>query len=372
MGIVTASAGTGAQRKGVAIGLPIRHVGREHRRPMPRSLSLPWKKTFRKLPPVIENALGQLAPGASCVVGCTKVLTEAELAAGLYQHLCIGAMADLSPELQVLLPSPNVGPASHANAIPEERPLKDRPKYAKLMHGRAPSWNGERLHRTTFHREVWQRVLIPPALALLGFRALAEPSAEGGVAVQFEVQEALDSADPEFRDKLLRCVNLLQENVGAVGVHPLDPAAAGAVRSRSEDLGWVPLDEAATEAVLARIAQRSAGQGGEVFRLMRERFHCIRKLEPRRILHSARGFVGYFLIDYCDNLAVFENLEVDNALYVVRADANSLRGMTRNELFARVGEDVERIVHTKDWMQQLDNIVRLARDDQNPREGEMI
>ena len=339
---------------------------------MPRSSPLPWKKTFRKLPPVIENALVQITPGALCVVGCTKVLTEGELAAGTYQHLCIATMADLSPELQVLLPSPNVGPTSHANAIPEERPLKDRPKYAKLMHGRAPSWSGERTHPTRFRREVWQRELVPPALSLLGFRALGEPGAEAGVAVHFHVQEPLDPSDPKFRDKLLRCVNLLQENLGAVGVQLLGHAEADALRGRSEDIGWVPLDEAATEAVLARIAQRSGGRGGEVFRLMRERFHCIRKLEPRRILHSARGFVGYFLIDYCDNLAVFENLEVDNALYVVRADAASLGRMTRQELFARVGEDVERIVHTKAWMPRLDNIVRLARDDQSPREGEMI
>ncbi len=339
---------------------------------MPRSSSLPWKKTFRKLPPVIENALVHLPPGALCVVGCTKVLAEAEIAAGLYRHLCIGSMEALSPETQVLLPSPNVGPTSHANAIPEERPLKDRPKYAKLMHGKAPSWRGEKKHRTTFRREVWQRELLPPAMALLGFRALPRPGSEAGVAVHFQVQEPLDPAQSDFRDKLLRCVNLLQENVGAVGVHPVDHGEADALRGLSEDLGWVPLDEASTEAVLARIAQRSAGQGGEVFRLMRERFDCIRKLEPRRILHSARGFVGYFLIDYCDNLAVFENLEVDNALYVVRADADSLRRMTRQELFARVGEGVERIVHTKDWMQRLDNIVRLARDDQSPRDGEMI
>lgn len=340
---------------------------------MPRSSPLPWKKTFRKLPPVIENALVQLAPGALCAVGCTKVLTEAELAAGTYQHLCIGARTDLSPELQVLLPSPNVGPTSHANAVPEERPLKDRPKYAKLMHGRAPSWSGERTHPTRFRREVWQRELVPPALSLLGFRAVPEaPGAAAGVAAHFQVQEPLDPADPEFRDKLLRCVNLLQENVGAVGVHPVDHAAAQAWRCRADDFGWSPLDEAATDALLARIAQRSAGRGAEVFRLMRERFDCLRKLEPRRILHSTRGFVGYFLIDFCDNLAVFENLEVDHALYVVRADAAALGRMNRKELFARVGEDVERIVHTKDWMQRLDNIVRLARDDQSPREGEMI
>ncbi len=339
---------------------------------MPRYSPLPWKKTFRKLPPVLEAALARLAPGALCAVGCAKLITEAELAAGAYRHLCLGTTADLSPELQVLLPSPNVGPTSHANAIPEERPLKDRPKYAKLLHGRAPSWNGERLHRTTFHREVWQRELLPPAMALLGFRVLPERGGAAGVAVHFQVQEALDPADPGFRDKLLRCVILLQENVGAVGVHSIDHAEGEAWRGLSEDFGWRPLDEAATEAVLARIAQRSAGRGGEVFRLMRERFDCIRKLEPRRILHSTRGFVGYFLVDYCDNLAVFENLEVDNALYVVRADANALGRMSRKELFARVGEDVERIVHTKDWMQQLDNIVRLARDDQSPREGEMI
>ncbi|MBK8479166.1 MAG: hypothetical protein IPL39_23655 [Opitutaceae bacterium] len=339
---------------------------------MPRYSPLPWKKTFRKLPPLIEGGLAKLAPGALCAVGCTKLITEAELAAGAYRHLCLETVADLATELRVLLPSPNVGAVSHANAVPEEQARKDLPKYAKLMHGRAPSWNGERLHRTRFHREVWQRELLPPALSLLGFRRLPDHGTEAGFAVHFQVQEALDPSHPEFRDTLLRCVNLLQENVGAVGVHSLNHAEADAWRGLSEDFGWSPLDEAATEAVLARIAQRSAGRGGGEFRLMRERFDCIRKLEPRRILHSTRGFVGYFLIDYCDNLAVFENLEVDNALYVIRADANALGRMSRKELFARVGEDVERIVHTKDWMQQLDNIVRLARDDQSPREGEMI
>ncbi len=321
---------------------------------------------------MIEAALAQMPPGAKYLVGCTKVITAAELAAGAYGHLCLSSWADLAAEMRSLLPSPNVGPTSLANAIPEERARRDLPKYAKLMHGKAPSWNGERTHPTKFHREVWQRELIPPAMALIGFRLLAAPDNTATATVQFQVQEVIDPAQPEFRDKLLRCVNLLQENVGAVGLLPVAGAQGGTLAGLSEDLGWSPLDEASTEAILARIAERSAGHGAEVFRLMRERFDCIRKLAPRRIYHSTRGFVGYFIIDFCDELAVFENLEVDHALYVIRADAGTLGRLTRTELFARVGKDVERIVHTEGWVQRLDNIVRLARDDQSPREGEMI
>lgn len=333
---------------------------------------LPWKRNYRKLPPAIEAELAKLAPGALCLVGCEKVVDAAVLAAGTYQHLCLAGVADLPVELRQLLPSPNVGPVSHANAIPEERPLRDRPKYAKLLRGKAPSWRGLGTHRTTFRREVWQRELVPPAMTRIGYRLVPATDGAAPATVRFQVQEVLDPAKPDFGDQLLRCVNLLQENVGQVGLWAVDASAAGALGIGTEDFGWSPLDEASTEAVLARIAQRSAGRGAEVFRLMRERFDCIRKLAPRRILHSTRGFVGYFLIDYCDHLAVFENLEVDNALYVVRANAAELGLLDRPALFARVGEDLERIPHTRGWQQRLDNIVRLARDDQSPRAGEML
>lgn len=333
---------------------------------------LPWKKTFRKLPAEIEAALAKFPPQTNCLVGCAKTLTKVEVSADAYRHLCVDALDDLRPEFESFVPSPNVGPASYANATPREIPDRSRVKYSKLIHGRAPTRGRFSFHPTAYRRDVWHQNFFAPAMLHIAFKCVDHEPIGDGVRVHFQIQEIINTSDPNCRPTMLRCVNLLQENVGKIGLFTADNAEVESIRRLSEDFGWRILPESERTSVMDRMIRRLGVEHRERARQIQDRFDLILSLNPRKILHSTRGFVGYFVFEFADNLTVFENLEIDHAMYVIHSGAQEFSRLTRSELRRRLGPDVERIIHTKNWQQRLATVVKKARGDQSPAPNEMI
>ncbi len=209
-------------------------------------------------------------------------------------------------------------------------------------------------------------------MAHIAFKLLAGEPADKGARVHFQIQEVINTSDPECRAKLLRCINLMQENVGLIDLLPAAKAEAESIRRVSEDIGWRVLPDNERSDVIGRLTRRVARDQPKRALAIHDRFDFILTLKPRKILHSTRGFIGYFVIEFCDNLAVFENLEVDHAMYVVRSAQEEHSRLTRSQLKARMGEDVERIVHTKGWQQRLATIVKKSRGDQGPVAGDLV
>jgi hypothetical protein len=58
---------------------------------------------------------------------------------------------------------------------------------------------------------------------------------------------------------------------------------------------------------------------------------------------------------------VFENLEMDNAMYVVRGEWREVSKLTRSDLRMRYASNIERIIHSKGWQQRLTRLVGEAR-----------
>lgn len=351
---------------------------------MPRNYTpLPWKKTFRKVPPAIARTLAETTAEAF-VVSCEKRLAEADMAAGIYRHLCISGTADLPTAARVILPSPNVGPSSFANVTPAEVAVKELGTVPKRIHGYAPSWKGSGLHRTTYVRQVWFTRLVVPPMTPLAMETVAEPagrppadrdhgaaperegdvsalqSPAASVCLRFRVGEVLRRTDPDFGPKLLRCLNLLQENVGAIGLIPVDADEAAAVAAAAEDIGWEVLpaitSDPAEGEILRLIGLREPARAPAA----RARLELLRDLNPRRVWHSTRGYVGYFLAEFADELTVIENLEADDALYLVRRPAAELSTLTRSELRAQLGEGAEWIARTPGWEARLSERVLAA------------
>jgi hypothetical protein len=197
---------------------------------MPRSFShLPWKQSFRRLPPEIENALESFPAETMCVVGCAKVLSASEVAAGHYRHLYIDDLSDVREEFESLIPSPNVGPTSFANSTTIERADKKRGKHTKLIHGRAPTRGRFSSHPTAYRREVWHRTFHPPGMSHIAYKRLPGGSDDKHVPVHFQIQEVVNTSSPDCATSLLRCVNLLQENGGRVDLLRLAEAEADSI-----------------------------------------------------------------------------------------------------------------------------------------------
>lgn len=52
--------------------------------------------------------------------------------------------------------------------------------------------------------------------------------------------------------------------------------------------------------------RRLGGKQSERARRVQDRLSFIRSLQPTRIFHSTRGFVGYIVVEFCDKMTVFK------------------------------------------------------------------
>ncbi len=338
---------------------------------MPRNFSkLPWKKTFRSLPQNIEARLREIASGTACVVCCTKRIKESELAAGIYRHLNLEAPGDILAEFGSLIPSPNVGPTSFKNATLVELPNKRGGKVARMFYGRAPTWGRlGQTHRVQQQRQVWPRIIVPPAMSHIAYKRVDAPTGPG-VAVHFRVLEVIDSSNSQ---EILRCINLLQENVGLYDLQQIDAAEAEGIRSLSEDLGWDVLSTDAVADALPALIRRLGGEKSQGARRVQDRLTFIRSLSPSRVFHTSRGLVGYIIVEFCDGLTALENLEIDHAMFLAPGKAEQFSRLTRTELKAKLeAGDLERFVHNKGWEDRLRLKVKQARGDQSANPNDLI
>jgi hypothetical protein len=194
----------------------------------------------------------------------------------------------------------------------------------------------------------------------LGFQRTG-PTTALGIPVRFQIEESLRRADEGFSSELLHRLNLLQENVGAVDVYPADAAAADFLARAAEEMSWDMLTDTNLEDKLAAITRRVGLLEPGRERMAHDRLTVIRALKPRRVWHSRRGYIGYFMVEYADNLAIFEHLEVDHAMYVIHENTEELSKLTRSQLREKLGTGVERIIHAPGWEQRLGRLVREAR-----------
>lgn len=292
----------------------------------------------------------------------------ADFSAGSYAHLDLQAPEDTAPEAISLLPSPNVGRTSYRNAMVVEVPRKDRGKVTKTIRGSAPTPGGWKRHTTKRQIQVWPKEMLLPAMSHLSFRRLLDPAEPQKIKVRFEVSEVLDPTAPNFRRDLLRCINLLLENVGQADVFPLEVNEAEQLRQAYETIGWEPLPtggrEELTKAVFLKTGKRSPRFQKEVT----DRLATIDELKPARRFQGGGHFTTYLAAQFTDELVVLENLRL-GAIYVMQANWETLSRMTRSQLLADHAGQFIRIVHQPGWQARLKKLVADARGE---RDGETL
>lgn len=336
---------------------------------MPRSFTpLPWKKGFKKLPPNVEAVLNSASADSRFVVCGEKVISEADLKDHVYCHLNIETENDIPAEFEPFIPSATVGKASFRNTMLVEEVQKHLGFVWKTYSGRAPSRGRFAMHRTHFRRRVRPRRLVPPSMSYLAFKRLSMIPGRG-VSVFFEITEVLE---PSNRGEIVRCLNLLQENVGVAELRPVETAEAEAVRNLNLSVGWEILRDGEASGALGRVFRRIGGRNSAAGRRAENRLEVLRALKPTRVFLSARGLVGYIAAEFCPRLTVFENLEVDHAMFIAHGPAEEFIGLSRPQLVAKIGGGIDRLVHAKGWREKLRCLVKLARGDQSANPGEMI
>ncbi|MGE0290437.1 MAG: hypothetical protein AB7F35_25475 [Acetobacteraceae bacterium] len=309
----------------------------------------PWKQGFRQIPPFIRKALAAISADLVVVVA-TKKIPITDIKSGVYAHLeLLWDGSNIIAKTSVVPPEAG-GKASDRNVNGWEITLRDQPKITKTRSWETPNFGDAAIYGTHTHyhtQEVYQRKIFEARHLPITVEVLKQPL-DGNIAViKFAIDCTLDRARDDFDDELLFCLNLLQENTGAVGIYASDA-------TRQEFIGTIALDweifppGTTDEVVLAFLSSRR----GKTFKPSGElasRIELFNRLEPVGILRGNGSFGSYVGAQFADDLVVFENLHYGNALYVLYDDWADISKRSRLDLLKGTTKNFDRFPHRDGW-----------------------
>lgn len=174
-----------------------------------------------------------------------------------------------------------------------------------------------------------------------------------------------DRRSPDFAERLLFNLNLLQENVGNHDVFP--PDASDADYLKTLYVNWELLPPGERDENIAKIFRSVRSDDPVVRQQLIERYDALEKLRPVQFVRGTNGFRNYFGAQFAPDLVGFENVEYGNAIYVMFEEWATLSQKSRTELLAEHPDKIVRIPHTADWQPRLKSLIRTELRKRTPR-----
>lgn len=315
------------------------------------------KKNFRKIPNSIVLKLNKIASN-QIVAGCVKVFSANDIKEGLLSHLSIKLIDTGLFYPTSILPPQNRGKYSHRNKNGYEIIRKDLPKETHSRSVDVPNW-GDRskgTHDVDWSYEKYPREFHAPESLKIRIESPNGALGQDTYVIKFEVEEVMDKKSRDFKERLLKNLNILQENIGYCDVL----AAGRSLKEYLETLrvSWEILPPGTREETLARLSKGRILSEQER-KDMEDRYDFFQGLKPATLVYGMSGSERYLGALLRDNLVVFENMEYGNAIYVMFEDWKTLSQKSRVELLSgRYGKKFERVVHRKGWKDQVRKIIR--------------
>jgi len=322
------------------------------------------KKNVRKVPGAVAKRLKGFR--RYVVAGVAKVYDLAGLKRGQLKHLGVRVRRDgtlVLPADGKVVPPVESGRYSKRNIEGEEVVRRDLPLEERFTTIDSPNWGDAAkygTHPVDLPYDRYPREQLPPRLSSI--KVAQARASVGKVSLVFEVEEVLDRTARGFKDRLLECLNLLQENVGACGVEKAGTKPGNYTASLS--VAWEILPPGTKEEALRRLF-RGRRPTREERDQAAERYDLIKSLKPQSFIYGMSGVARYFGGLIRPGLVVFENLAYGNAIYVMYENWEELSQKSRVELMSgHLKEDFERVVHAKGWKKKVRSLVakRLSDD----------
>jgi hypothetical protein len=261
-----------------------------------------------------------------------------------------------------ILPSKNRGKYSDRNKNGYEIKRKDLPLEPYTVSVESPNWGDSSNGTHTVH---WDKERYPiefhaPESLKINIESPNNTSGQDKYVIKFEVEEVMDKKSRDFKERLLKNLNVLQENISCCDVLP-------AGRSLEEYLktlrvSWEILPPGTREETLARLSKGRTFSEQER-KDMEDRYDFFQSLKPVNgtvtLVYGMSGSERYLGALLREDLVVFENMEYGNAIYVMFKDWQALSQKSRVELLSgKCGKNFERIVHKKGWKNQVREIIK--------------
>jgi hypothetical protein len=335
------------------------------------------RKNLNKIPEQVIAAIAAI-PGSEVVVATVFKVSQADLLCGRYRNLGLGFENDALVFELIFVPNPAIGRYAKANTAGKTVIRKDLPKVHKTIYmGERPIF-GE-YSKGTFSlyqtRLIYQKQFKHPRHLAVAIELLdtVEESGEKLFTITVSVDEVLDKTAADFEERLLFNLNVLQEAAYSADVFSASVFAANATVAdylKTLNVAWEIFPPGERDRDLERILGKYGKVTEELKRQIRERYDLLFSIKPTpEIILGASGIRKYFGARFAPDLAVFENLEYGNALYVMYENWAELSKLSRTEVLNRPEKDYTRIEHKRGWENRLKQVVASKLgDDEIPQE----
>ncbi len=314
------------------------------------------KKNLRKIPANVRTKLSKIN-SRYIVAGCLITYSREALLNGELKHLGVKFENGEIKKPNKVIPHSKRGKYSNRNINGYGEKRRDLPKETYPVTFEAPNWgdsyNGT--HEVTWYRERYQVESHSPRLSAIKIEFLdSSPNLED-YAIKFEVSEVLDKESDNFDERLLECLNLLQENLFQCSVEAADSTISDYIES--VQLSWEILPPGTKEEAIQRLF-RGTKPTKEQENIVGDRYDFLLKLKPIKLIYGNSGFQRYFGALIREDLVVFENIRYGNAIYIMHGNWEELSVKSRLELLSgRFGNNFERVIHRAGWKKKARNIV---------------
>lgn len=322
------------------------------------------KKNIRTIPKFIYKQL-ECLNDRFIIVACLRIYPHQLLKQGILKHLNIILDNEgLSVPEEEILPPESSGKYSSRNINGYEEIRKDLPKETHYNSIESPNWgdlyNGTHIVQLPY--EKYPRDFHGPEYLRLKINAKNNEPDQKEYVLMFEVNQVIDRESPNFEDELLKCLNIMQENIGSCGVQKSGASLSDYLKTIQ--VTWEILPPGTRDEVIERIFLKRKATSEEDKKTAGERYDFFNKLKPKKLIFGSSGLQRYFGALLEENLVIFENIEYGNAIYILFDNWQELSKRTRTELLSgRYGDKFQRIRHIAGWKQKVKAFVKSHRED---------
>jgi hypothetical protein len=317
------------------------------------------QKNFRIVPAHVAQTVAEMQ-GRDIVVACTRALRLTDIVGGEFAHVGIEWTNDRVTFQGSVIPLPEAGKYSTRNVEGHVIVRRDLPMVTKTFSAETPNFGDWSLgsHEVSWDRSVYQRENEAPKLWEIAVELLREDNddEEPRHVFKFQVNAVLRPGSDGFDADLLYALNLLQENVGAVGIFPADSTREDYLKTVT--VGWEILPPGERDEIIVKMLGGMRNPSDEAKQRIAERYDVLAWLKPTAYIAGTSGFQRYFGAKFAEDLVVFENLEYGNAIYVMFEDWQQLSRQSRIQLLQGGDGKFVRIIHAQGWQAELRRIVQ--------------
>lgn len=320
------------------------------------------KKNLRKIPPFVMAKVCRFS-NTNIVVACTRQYKLQDVNSGALTRFGIllppfGAEVGLSGTFE---PPAKAGKYSRINNNGYTIIHKGQPKVSREIEGSIKDWHGN-YHTVMITRQCYPRSEVSAKHILI--KAKIVRKVQDWVVVGFRVDDEINSSQSDFNERLLFDLNLLQENVGR-----------GTIELASTDISqyqhvlhvnWLifpPGMLTPIELSYRLLGMSARSLDDKAVKIVEERYEFLMKLGARQIIVGTDSFQGYIGAELSDNIVVFDNIRLGNAIYILNENWRQLTKKTKGELRV-LKEGAIRILHNEGWECEVKRKLAMLKDKQ--------